>query len=305
MLEIFINNETSRLKSVVLGTALDFGGTPTEDRAYDPKSKENIRQGTFPRESDLKNELNGFEEVLLKHDVEVLRPEIIPDCNQIFSRDIGFVIDHKFIRPNILDKRIRELSGTQYIIDQIPPEDVIYAPPTTRIEGGDVMPWNEMIFIGYSEKEDFEKYEVSRTNKAGVDFLQSIFPNRTVKALELKKSDTDPMENCLHLDCCFQPIGKNQAIIYPEGFKHRRDYEFLVKYFGKNNIINIDKEEMYRMNSNVFSISPDTIISEISFTRLNDALTSRGFKVETIKFHEVAKMEGLLRCTTMPLRRVD
>ena len=30
---------------------------------------------------------------------------------------------------------------------------------------------------------------------------------------ELQKSDTNAYENALHLDCCFQPIGTNSAIL--------------------------------------------------------------------------------------------
>jgi N-dimethylarginine dimethylaminohydrolase len=77
----------------------------------------------------------------------------------------------------------------------------------------------------------------------------------------------------------------------------------LDNYFGKDNIIEISKDEMYEMNSNIFSISEDVIISERSFTRLNDRLRSEGFTVEEVPYAEIGKMEGLLRCTTMPLIR--
>ena len=57
------------------------------------------------------------------------------------------------------------------------------------------------------------------------------------------------------------------------------------------------------MNSNVFSISPEVIISEQNFTRLNEWLESKGFTVEKVPYAEIAKQEGLLRCSTMPLIR--
>ena len=37
--------------------------------------------------------------------------------------------------------------------------------------------------------------------------------------------------------------------------------------------------------------------------RLNNILREKGFIVEEIKFSEIAKMEGLLRCATLPLYR--
>ena len=93
------------------------------------------------------------------------------------------------------------------------------------------------------------------------------------------------------------------AIIYKEGFKHYADVNFLVNYFGKKNIIEVSKEEMYNMNSNVFSISEEVIVSEKGFVRLNTELRKRGFSVEEVAYAEIAKMEGLLRCSTMPLIR--
>jgi N-dimethylarginine dimethylaminohydrolase len=57
------------------------------------------------------------------------------------------------------------------------------------------------------------------------------------------------------------------------------------------------------MNSNIFSISEDVIISEQNFTRLNTWLRSQGFTVEEVPYAEISKQEGLLRCTTMPLIR--
>ena len=81
------------------------------------------------------------------------------------------------------------------------------------------------------------------------------------------------------------------------------DVEFLVTYFGKENIIEVNKEEMYNMNSNIFSISEEVIISEKGFVRLNTELRKRGFTVEAVPYAEIAKMEGLLRCSTMPLIR--
>jgi len=60
---------------------------------------------------------------------------------------------------------------------------------------------------------------------------------------------------------------------------------------------------MYEMNSNVFSISPDVVVSEKHFTRLNAWLRAQGFTVEEIPYSEISKQEGLLRCSTLPLLR--
>ena len=113
----------------------------------------------------------------------------------------------------------------------------------------------------------------------------------------------EPRENALHLDCCFQPIGLDQAIIYKGGFKNVEDYKFLMSYFGPEKVIEIDRKQMYNMYSNVFSISSEVIVSDPSFKKLNTQLYDRGFIVEEIPNMEVGKMEGLFRCSTLPLTR--
>ena len=57
------------------------------------------------------------------------------------------------------------------------------------------------------------------------------------------------------------------------------------------------------MTSNIFSISEDLVISDERFTRLNAWLESLGITVEVVKYSEIAKQEGLLRCSTLPLIR--
>lgn len=303
MMSINIINETATLKAVVVGIANDFGGTPSVEDCYDPKSREHVIAGTFPVEKDCILEMNALVAVFEKYNVKVFRPENIKGLNQIFSRDIAFAIDDKLIMPNIIEDRKKEVDAIENVLSNIAEKDIVKMPSGSRAEGGDVMPWNEYVFVGYSEKKDFEKYTVARTNRAGLEFLAKTFPTKKVKGFELNKSDIDPKENALHLDCCFQPIGKNMAIMYKGGFKNIEDVDFLLNYFGEQNIIEVSKEEMYNMNSNVFSISEEVIISEKGFTRLNNELRSRGFIVEEVPYAEIAKMEGLLRCSTMPLIR--
>ena len=303
MLSLNVKNETSRLRAVVLGTAISNGPTPKVEEAYDPKSLEHIIAGTYPVETDMVAEMEAFNAVFQKYNVEVYRPEIIENYNQIFSRDIGFVIDDIFIKANILPDRERELDAIQYIIDKINPKKVVRPPENVHIEGGDVMPWNDYIFIGTYKGSDYKDYITARTNMEGVAYIQNLFPNKIVKAFDLVKSKIEPRDNALHLDCCFQPIGTNKGIIYKSGFREEADYMYLVKLFGKENLFHITRDEMYHMNSNIFSIAPDVVVSEKKFTRLNTWLCKQGFTVEEIPYAEIAKQEGLLRCSTLPLIR--
>lgn len=302
-MKLNVKNETSRLRAVILGTAKSCGDTPKIEDAYDPKSLEHIKAGTYPIEEDMVKEMEAVAAVLEKYNVTVYRPVLIEDYNQIFARDIAFVIDDVLVKANILPDREKELDAIQYIIDKIDPKKVIRPPEEAHIEGGDVMVWNDHIFIGTYRGADYSDYIVARTNKAGVDFIAESFPHKTVKSFDLVKSQTEPRDNALHLDCCFQPIGKDKAILHKEGFRDENEFNWLLDFFGKENCFIISKEEMYNMNSNIFSIAEDVIISEKNFTRLNTWLREKGFTVEEVPYAEIAKQEGLLRCSTMPLIR--
>jgi len=165
------------------------------------------------------------------------------------------------------------------------------------------MVWNDHIFIGTYREPDYADYIVARTNMKGVAYIETLFPNKTVKSFNLRKSQVNPMDNALHLDCCFQPIGTDKAIIHKNGFLEESEYEWLVNFFGENNVIKIKKEEMYHMNRNIFSISENVIISDKNFTRLNTWLPKQGFTHKEVPYAEIAKQEGLRRSSTLPLIR--
>ncbi|OAB79574.1 dimethylarginine dimethylaminohydrolase family protein [Cochleicola gelatinilyticus] len=303
MIHLNITDEISRLRAVVVGTAASNGSAPDLEDAYDPKSAEHIRKGTYPKTSDMIPEMEALVAVFKKYNVDVYRPKEIKDYNQIFSRDIAFVIDDKIIKANILPDREKEIEAIEHVWSQIPKENRIKLSEAAHIEGGDVMPWNDHIFVGTYRGADYANYITARTNMTAVRELQELFPKKTVKSFNLRKSNTIARDNALHLDCCFQPLGKGKAIIHKEGFLEEEEYTWLVDFFGKENCFHITKDEMYHMNSNIFSISPEVIISEKTFTRLNTWLRSEGFTVEEIAYSEIAKQEGLLRCSTLPLIR--
>ena len=303
MIKLNVKNETSRLKAVVLGISKSNGPIPKVEDCYDPKSIQHVLAGTYPKEADMILEMEAVAAILEKYNVEVFRPNMIENYNQIFSRDIAFVIDDKLVKANILPDRDQEIEAIHNVISEIDPRNIIKLPEECHVEGGDVMPYNDYIFIGTYSGEDYSEYITARTNIDAVIALQELFPEKTVKSFELRKHNTDPKENALHLDCCFQPIGRNKAILHKNGFLVEKEYEWLLNFFGKENVFEIDKEEMFNMNSNIFSISEEVVISEKNFTRLNTWLRKNGFTVEEVAYAEIAKQEGLLRCSTMPLIR--
>ena len=303
-MKLNIKNETGKLKSVVLGQPKSMGPIPTLEESYDAKSYHSIEHNIYPKEEDIISEVSAFEAVLKKYDVEVLRPAIIKDYNQVFARDVAFVIEDKMIISNVIKDREDEQEAYRKIFEKVEWRKIINLPETAHIEGGDVIVWNDYLFIGTCYSEDYRSFKTARTNEYAIEILKEYFPKKRIIDLDLKKNDKIPYEGILHLDCTFNPIGKDKCIIYKNGFVDESDYELVVDIFGEENCFIITDEEMFEMNPNIFSISPEVVVSDHTFTRMNKHLRDVwGFTVEEIPYREVSKMGGLLRCSTMPLVR--
>ena len=302
-ISLSVNSETGFLKSVILGIPNDIGSIPNIEECFDPSSIYHIENNSYPTAIDISKEMTDFLEVLNKYNVEVLRPENILNLNQVFARDLGFVIQDTFLISNIIENRSNEIPAIEHIINQISADKVLNIDSNSKIEGGDVAIFKDHVFIGSSDPTDFNKYKVARTNFEAVDFIKNNFPNKKVMGFELFKSDTDKNENTLHLDCCFQPVSKNLAIIAPDSFKNKSDVVYLEELIGKSNLFYLYKEEKNNMHSNIFSISPKVVISDKRFSRLNSWLQQKDILVEEVNYSEISKMGGLFRCSTLPLIR--
>ncbi len=299
-----VKNETSTLKTVVLGQAGSIGNVPTLDKAFDAKSYETILKGVYPKEEAISKEMSAFENVLLKYNVQVFRPWTLENCNQVFARDVGFVIDDKIINSNIIPDREDEKEAYEVIYDQISYNKIYNLPEKADVEGGDVVLFNDTVFVGLYTGADYSQLKTARTNLYAFHFLEELFPDKTLVPLELRKHDTDPRQCVLHLDCAFMPVSDDKVILYKDGFLNLSDYEMLVERFGNKNVFEISQEEMYFMNANIFSISPTVVVSENRFTRLNNHMENEwGLTVVRIPYFEISKMGGLLRCSTLPLVR--
>ena len=303
-MELNIKNETNTLKSVVLGQPKSMGSVPNLSESYDAKSYHTILENAYPTEESIVLEMNAFETVLLKYGVEVFRPKVIENYNQVFARDVGFVIEDKLVVSNVIQDREDEHAAYEDIFANVHRRKVINLPIRAHVEGGDVIIWNDFVFIGTCYSPDYRNFKTARTNEYAVDLLTDYFPKKRFIDFDLKKNDKEPLNGVLHLDCTFNPVGKDKCIVYKNGFVDQMDYRLILDIFGKENCFEVTDEEMFEMVPNIFSISPEVVVSDERFTRLNRHLRDVwNITVEEIPYGEISKMGGLLRCSTMPLIR--
>lgn len=303
-MKINIKNETAKLKSVILGQPESMGVKPSLLECYDSKSYHSLENNIYPNESEIRFEMDAFEKILRKYDVEVFRPEVLEHYNQVFARDVAFVIEDHLVISNLILDRAAEQEAYHEIFEQVNYRNIINLPDTAHIEGGDVIVWNDFIFIGACFSEDYRNFKTARTNEKAIEILKEFFPKKRILDFELNKNDTDPYKGILHLDCTFNPVGTDKCIIYEKGFVNKDDYKLVLDIFGEANCFHVDDEEMFKMFPNIFSISPEVVVSDSAFTRMNRHLEDQwNIKVEEIPYREISKMGGLLRCSTLPLAR--
>ena len=164
------------------------------------------------------------------------------------------------------------------------------------------MPMNGEIWVGFSAPDEFNRFTTARTNQAALDWLSDMYPDWNVRGLQLSKSDTDPRANALHLDCCLSVFSGGHAIFHPEGLRLEEDRAWIREEF-EDRLLEVDAQEMYDMQCNLISITPKDVVSCPTFERVNAQLQHWGYNVFATPLQETAKMEGLLRCVTLPLQR--
>ncbi|WP_226584655.1 dimethylarginine dimethylaminohydrolase family protein [Halobacillus litoralis] len=224
----------------------------------------------------------NFVKVLKENKVIVHQLPAIHELNeQVFTRDIGFVIEDQFYVGN-MSETIRQKETVhlkKWLINKSIAHQKEFLHP---IEGGDVLLDGSTIWVGLS----------GRTSHEAVEELKSRRPNDNIEALTLKS-------DVLHLDCVLNIIDKGTALIYPPAFTPQG----LNKLRSRFSLIPVTQEEQFFMGPNVLSLGHQRIISLSSNVRLNQRMTSNGFQVLPVQFSEIIKSGGSFRCCTLPLER--
>src|SRR5699024_5648514 len=120
---------------------------------------------------------------------------------QVFTRDIGFTLGEKlFVAEMASDIREGEEEVLTNWLDKI---DTDYETlDVNKIEGGDVIIDRNVVYVGVSE----------RTSLEAIRKLQAKLPRQTVIPVKFDAK-------YLHLDCVFNVLSPEVALIYPDAIE--------------------------------------------------------------------------------------
>lgn len=223
-----------------------------------------------------------FVEVLRDNGVDVMSlPAEEPFNEQVYTRDIGFCIGDTLFVSNMEDD-IRK-GETDILREWLKEQELTYKDVTVgTIEGGDVVVDDRRVWIGLSK----------RTDEKAVQQIQQQLPDYEVIPVKIR-------EDILHLDCVFNLVRDDLAILYPDAFQ-QADLDRFRKLFKT---IEISEEEQFYMGTNILSFAPDKLLSLPSNKRVNEALRKEGITVHEVNFSEIIKSGGSFRCCSLPLQR--
>ncbi|MFC0013702.1 MULTISPECIES: dimethylarginine dimethylaminohydrolase family protein [Allobacillus] len=205
-----------------------------------------------------------------------------PRLNEhVFTRDTAFVIDDELFVAS-MGEEVRQ-DETKQLKNWLHEQSVSFQDGLAgSIEGGDVIIDHETIWVGLSGRTTFD---------VAID-LQRRMSNYNVRPLQLQ-------DDILHLDCVFNIISENTALIYRDAFK-KID---LRKLQSNYHLISVTEEEQFQMGPNVLSIGDGKIISLPQNERLNNELEANGYDFIPVDLSEIIKSGGSFRCCTLPLLR--
>ena len=219
---------------------------------------------------------------LKNHDIDViLLPYHKKYPEQVFTRDIGFTLGQTIFIANMATD-IR--AGEENVLKQwLEDEDISYYNlAEERIEGGDVIIDQNTIYVGLSD----------RTDQKAAEHLQRLLTPYQVIPIPFK-------EKYLHLDCVFNIVSPDVALIYPDALR-KNDIELLSSRYE---LIEVSGEEQFQLGTNVLGIGNKRVLSLPVNEKVNHQLRTRGFHVIEVDITEIIKSGGSFRCCTLPILR--
>ncbi|MFC4409718.1 dimethylarginine dimethylaminohydrolase family protein [Chungangia koreensis] len=226
----------------------------------------------------------AFTDALAENGVTVyMLPPAKTKPEQVFTRDIGFTIGHTlYISEMASDIRQGEEEVlTKWLSKNSMPHKRLFS---KEIEGGDVIIDGKRVFVGLS----------SRTNEDTVKSLKKLLPNYEVIPIEFD-------QKYLHLDCVFNILSPEDALIFPEALQ--KETVHMLK--GMYKTIEVNAEEQFTMGTNVLSIGHKKVFSLPVNKEVNQNLRERGYTVIEVDLSEIIKSGGSFRCCTLPIKRTE
>lgn len=220
---------------------------------------------------------NNFINLISREGVKVQLLEPIYGENQVFTRDVAFVIgDTLFISSMSNKERIEETKALEKYIKN---HNLKVYRMENKIEGGDVIVYENYIFVGLSKRTSLEAIKELK------EYINEYNMGYEIIEINFNK------EKMLHLDCVFNILGKDQCII--------SDYLYDKDKIKKRikTCYNIDKKTSEELGANIVALGDGRIVT--SNKTVFHILKKADFEVFYLDYSEILKAGGGFTCSTL------
>ena len=276
-MDYYVNNEWFKINTIILG---DF-----KPLSHCKKSKKQLECEKII--------LKNMEDEFKKNKVKVIKPVRINNLKikqSLWTRDSSIVIDNKCILlPSSKKTRYLEYKTIPFTKSIIPSyknkNKNENKNDTINLEGGDIIQWYDTVFVGINE----------RTNINGVNWLKKQFPLK--KIIKIKHTT-------LHLDCCFSII-PNKILLYSKKYIEtlpnicKTSFECI----NIDELINTNNDPKLGCNFLFLDKNKIMITDQHKFEPIRTLLKSYGFHLIIIKFYNLWRYGGAIRCLTQVFNR--
>jgi len=201
--------------------------------------------------------------------------------NQVFTRDIGFVVSNILFISKMTDPtRKLETKKLVHYIKKMNIDNIHFM--ENEIEGGDVLVHDKMIFIGLGE----------RTTPRAINELKEVLLRHN---LNYEIIEVIINKSLIHLDCTFNILESDTCIIS----KGVYNPEVVIDRF--ENIINVPDAEVSSLASNIVCLGNKNVLC--SNENFSSILNNHGYVTTYVPFTEIIKAQGSLGCCILPTRR--
>lgn len=246
---------------------------------FDVMDNSNPHKGTIDK-SKVFEQYNNFVNFIIDQGIKVQFLDIVNSTEQVFTRDIGFVVEEIFFVSKMkASERAREIKPLLKIIQK---HGLKHHIMQNSIEGGDVIHYGGVLFIGIGD----------RTNNQAVTEVQNVLNENKI---ELKTVPIRFDANKIHLDCAFNTLDQDSCVI--------TDYVYDTEAIQKHvkNCIKMERTVADELGANYIYLGDRKVVTHSEGTR--KLLNAHGYQVYYTDYSELVKARGSLGCCTLSTLR--
>ena len=288
-IHVNVRSETDTLKTVVMCWANPFPiNLDMVTSIFDASVWQQLRHNSwgYYRYKRVREQQQRLVQVFRDYGVSVLFLDNIAGIGtQHYTRDIAFCIDDAFFVAR-MGTRYRA-SEQRALVGLLPRLSKAVYLEHGRIEGGDVMLYEDKVLVGLGEATDMEGVEALRRK------LAELGSPREVVAIPFAH------RGVIHLDTKLNIVGNRVALFARKSFPHDT-VRWLERHFD---LIEATDAETRGIEIDTVALGGDRVIVQEKSERLAKLIQQKGMTPIPVDYSEVTRLPGAFRCTTLPVER--